>query len=112
MHPKTLASVLLAVALSAGAAAPEITISSPAGSVSTVIGVTHAAADESLLQKVVSALSSDPDLRGAFVTVTVEGGAVKLTGTANTAVQAARAEEVAQAAAGSTAVVSEVRTGG
>ena len=94
----------------AGTTVSPITTSSPDGSSAAVVGTTASPSDQDLLQRVVDVLSTDAALRGAFIGVAVDGGTVRLHGTANTPVQAARAGEVAASVAGSVRVANEVRT--
>ena len=62
------------------------------------------AADTALAMDVAAALSSDPRLEGATITVAASNGGVSLSGSAQSAEQAAYAEQRAREVAGVTAV--------
>ena len=67
--------------------------------------------EQALLDKVMTALVDDPQLKGADLHVNVEGTRVGITGRAKDAAQARYARDAAQAAAGSAVVDSQVTTG-
>ena len=64
--------------------------------------------DGQLLGAIVSALASDPELRGADLQVEVDQGVVGITGTAENAAQAERAGRVAAQAAGGARVETDI----
>lgn len=106
---------LLAFAAGAGAARADIvTIDAPPvehRSVGTLDGdsaFSYAAdtSDRAVAERVMDALANEPALQGAAITVLVDEGQVRLSGTARDEDQAAYALEVAQDAAGPAVAVS------
>jgi len=95
-----------------GVAAPGAVVVTPniaAGD--AAVGATIAPTDRALLDAVVSALSSDPALRGARLAVTVKGGVVSVSGSAVDNDQAVRARSVAASAAGNARVEADISAG-
>lgn len=77
---------------------------------STMVGSGVTAADQALMNRVVGALANDPQLKGAMITVQVDGGRVDLSGFAQDETQAARAREVAEGIAGAGRVTGSLDT--
>jgi hypothetical protein len=68
--------------------------------------------DRSLRDAVAAAMTSDPDLEGARINVTVSNGVVSLSGMARDQAQADRARAAAERIAGSARVDASISTGG
>ena len=69
-------------------------------------------ADRTLRDSVAAALTSDPELQGARINVTVSNGVVTLSGSARDLAQANRARAAAERVAGSARVDASISTGG
>jgi osmotically-inducible protein OsmY len=109
------AAALIALAAAAGAARADIVTvdESPLArrSVGTLDGdsafsYTADTTDRAVAERVMDALANEPSLEGAAITVLVDEGRVRLSGTARDEDQAAYAREVAQDAAGPAVAVS------
>jgi len=98
MKDRTILSAALALALGAAAS----------GAFASFGNARIAADDGALLGRVVSALQSDPGLRGAELQVEIVGGVVGITGHAADAAQAQRAGRVAAEAAGGARVETDI----
>jgi osmotically-inducible protein OsmY len=107
-------AALVALAAAAGAARADIVTvdESPLErSVGTLDGdsaISYAAdtSDRAVAERVMDALANEPALEGAAITVLVDQGEVRLSGTARDEDQASYALEIAQDAAGPAVVVS------
>lgn len=78
----------------------------------TVTGTAVSSSDQALLDQVIAALSSDPSLSGAALSVTVSNGSVSIAGTARDNAQADRARSIAAGVAGDSRVSASIRTQG
>lgn len=74
----------------------------------TSLGQARGADDGALLGRVISALATDPALRGAALQVEVDDGVVGITGHATDAAQAQRAGQVAAQAANGARVEADI----
>jgi osmotically-inducible protein OsmY len=88
-------AVALVVALPAGAARDAQRIDPMTLPSSTVHTGAATYSDQQLASDVVSAISADPTLSGATITVVVKDGGITLSGSAKDLSQAARAEKIA-----------------
>lgn len=113
--PRFRAAALIALAAAAGAArAGIVTVDQPPlerRSVGTLDGdsalsYTTDTTDRAVAERVMDALANEPALEGAAITVLVDEGRVRLSGTARDEDQAAYALELAQDAAGPAVAVS------
>ena len=108
------AAALVALAAAAGAARADIVtvdespLERSTGTLDgdTAISYTADTSDRAVAERVMDALANEPALEGAAITVLVDEGQVRLTGTARDEDQASYALEVAQDAAGPSVAVS------
>jgi len=108
------AAALVALAAAAGAARADIVtvdespLERSTGTLDgdTAISYTADTSDRAVAERVMDALANEPALEGAAITVLVDEGQVRLTGTARDEDQASYALEVAQDAAGPAVAVS------
>lgn len=112
--PRIGTAALVALAAAAGAARADIVtvdespLERSTGTLDgdTALSYTADTSDRAVAERVMDALANDPALEGAAITVLVDQGEVRLTGTARDEDQAAYAREVAQDAAGPAVAVS------
>jgi hyperosmotically inducible periplasmic protein len=112
--PRIGTAALVALAAAAGAARADIVtvdespLERSTGTLDgdTAISYTADTSDRAVAERVMDALANDPALEGAAITVLVDEGQVRLSGTARDEDQAAYAREVAQDAAGPAVAVS------
>jgi len=108
------AAALVALAAAAGAARADIVtvdespLERSTGTLDgdTAISYTADTSNRAVAERVMDALANEPALEGAAITVLVDEGQVRLTGTARDEDQASYALEVAQDAAGPSVAVS------
>lgn len=107
-------AALVALAAAAGAARADIVtvdespLERSTGTLDgdTALSYTADTSDRAVAERVMDALANDPALEGAAITVLVDQGQVRLSGTARDEDQASYALEVAQDAAGPAVAVS------
>jgi osmotically-inducible protein OsmY len=108
------AAALIALAAAAGVARADIVtvdespLERSTGALDGDTAISYAAdtSDRAVAERVMDALANEPALEGAAITVLVDEGQVRLTGTARDEDQASYALEVAQDAAGPAVAVS------
>jgi len=112
--PRIGTAVLVALAAAAGAARADIVtvdespLERSTGTLDgdTALSYTADTSDRAVAERVMDALANDPALEGAAITVLVDQGQVRLSGTARDEDQASYALEVARDAAGPAVAVS------
>ena len=112
--PRIGTAALVALAVAAGAARADIVtvdespLERSTGTLDgdTALSYTADTSDRAVAERVMDALANDPALEGAAITVLVDQGQVRLSGTARDEDQASYALEVARDAAGPAVAVS------
>ena len=112
--PRIGTAALVALAAAAGAARADIVtvdespLERSTGTLDgdTALSYTADTSDRAVAERVMDALANDPALEGAAITVLVDQGQVRLSGTARDEDQASYALEVAQDAAGPAVAIS------